>query len=96
MKEGIIAFSGYCLEEMSYSKNNNYEEIHEYIDLSPQFLFNIIIKKDAPYKYNTLIGARVGFIDEEKSPFKAEVILRGFLKLKKVSMKNKLYNDYIL
>lgn len=82
MKEGIITFYGYSVEEISYYKNNDYKNSSDYIDLSPQFLFNLIISKDTPYKYNTIMGVRIGYLNKNESPFTTEVILRGFFEIK--------------
>ena len=81
MKEGIVKFYGYCVENMSYFRNSNYDVLNESIDLSPQFLFKLIISKDIPEKYNIIIGTRVGY-SNENCPFRAEVVLRGFFEVK--------------
>lgn len=95
MKEGIIKFNGYYMEDMNYSRNNNYEFTSEYFDLSPQFLFKIVVSEDTPNKYNLIMGARVGYLDQ--SPFLAEVIIRGFFEIRDGQNEEKeLENLYII
>lgn len=86
MIDGIITFSGFRAEKISYE----YKEIEsktKEATISPSFMLRMIRKdsqqgNDVEQQFNILLGVRVGYDDDEFTPFMGEVLLRGFFSFK--------------
>lgn len=73
-------FFGYDIEKIEYISNKKNSDDEEQLSIIPEFLFKIAINKDNPNLFNIIMGVRIGYI-ENKLPFKAEVIIRGYYKI---------------
>jgi len=84
MIEGIIKFSGFRVEKISYNFKAMDSEIStEKASISPEFMLRLVHKateseQDTKKFFNILFGVRVGFNEDENIPFSSEVVLRGF------------------
>lgn len=96
MNKGIIKFYGYKIERMIYSRVKEYKVDDGLIDLSPEFLISLIFNKDNPQKCNVIIGVRIGYLND-KTPFKSDVILRGYYETEeKISSKEELIKLFLI
>ncbi|WP_422484772.1 protein-export chaperone SecB [Gudongella sp. DL1XJH-153] len=97
MKEGIIKFQGYCVEEINYVRNNDFNENTNNVEMIPQFLIKVAVDKKNPYKYNIIIGTRLGFSDNENLPFRVSVVVRGFYEANEENIdEDELENIYLV
>lgn len=96
MDKGIVNFYGYRVEHISYVRMKKYNSEEELLDLFPEFMVNLIFNELDPQKCNMVIGVRIGY-QNEKTPFKSEVILRGFYDIdEKVSNKEDLIKLFLV
>jgi len=82
MIEGIIKFSGFRAEKISY-EYKVMESGTEKASISPEFMLRLVHKasdcgEGTEHFFNILFGVRVGFEENESIPFTSEVVLRGF------------------
>lgn len=98
MFSGVLKFNGYNVEKLNYIRSNLMNENKkDVVNLSPQIMFKIALKKDDPLRSNILIGVRLGYENTNSLPFKVEAVVKGYFELETEESNdiNSIYKFYL-